>query len=68
MNLFTVLRISGLDALVCTSYEISPVELVSISAQYGATRYSGELDSAKGDGQQEVSLLPNEKYPFVPTY
>ena len=67
MNLFTVLRISRLDAPVCTSYEISPVVLVSISAQYGATRNSGELGSAKGDGQQEVSLLPNVKYPFVPT-
>jgi len=67
MNLLTVLRISRLDAPVCTWYEISPLELVSISAQYGATRYSGELVSEKGDGQQEVSFLPNVKYPFVPT-
>ena len=60
------------DPGVCVSYQISPVRLLSMSAQYGAAMNVAamiELLSLENEtGRGEVKVLPNETSPFVATY
>ena len=57
------------DSAVCVSYQISPLTLLSMSAQYGAAMNEpGLLSLENGTGRNEIKVLPNETSPFVATY
>ena len=60
------------DPAVCVSYQISPLMLLSMSAQYGAAKnvdamMAGLLSLENGIGIKEVKVFPNEINPFVAT-
>ena len=60
------------DPAVCVSYQISPLNLLSMSAQYGAAKnvdamMAGLLSLENGIGIKEVKVFPNEISPFVAT-
>ena len=58
----------SLDPAVCVSYQISPLSLLSMSAQYGAaTNEPGLLSLENGTGINDVKAVPNDTSPFVAT-
>ena len=60
------------ESAVCVSYQISPVNLLSMSAQYGAAMNEaamiGPLSLENRTGRNKLKVLPNETSPFVATF